>query len=70
MFGEPRARRERDKDDAKVVVLCQRLGVLAVLPLRLPVKLLQFPREIEFQKGSSRRRRVWSSVLVVVLVGA
>ena len=67
MPGKPRTCLQRDEDDAKVVILDERLGVLSAVPLGFAVKLLQFPREIEFEKGSGHRRRVRSPVLVVVV---
>ena len=67
MLRKPRPCLEGGEDDTEVVILDERLGVLPAVPLRLSVKLLQFPGEIEFEKGSGHRRRVRSPVLVVVL---
>jgi hypothetical protein len=60
-------RLQRDEDDAKVVILDESFGVLASVPVAFAVKLLQFPDEIEFEKGSGHRWRVRSPVLVVVV---
>ena len=65
--GKARTCLQCDEDDAKVVILDESLGILAAVPVRFAVKLLQFPDEIEFEKGSGHRCRVRSPVLLVVV---
>ena len=67
--GKPRACLQCDEDDAKVVILDEGLRVLAAVPVGFAVKLLQFPGQIEFEKGSCQRRRMRPPVLVVVVRG-
>jgi hypothetical protein len=64
-----RVRLECSQDDPKVVVLRERLGVLATRRLGLTMKLLELPPEIEFQKGRGHRLRVRSPVLTVFVMG-
>ena len=58
---------KRRQDDAEVVVLHERSGVLAFLPLRFTLQLLDFSVKVEFEKRSSHRRLVWSSMLRVLV---
>ena len=67
--GKSRACLQCDEDDAKVVILDEGLRVLAAVPVGFAVKLLQFPGQIEFEKGSCQRRRMRPPVLVVVVRG-
>ena len=67
--GKPRACLQCDEDNAKVVILDEGLRVLAAVPVGFAVKLLQFPGQIEFEKGSCQWRRMRPPVLVVVVRG-
>lgn len=60
---------ERRENNAKVVVLDERPRILSAVPLRFLVKQLQFPHEIELEKGTGHRWRVRSPMLVVVVKG-
>lgn len=70
MSRNTRVRFECDQDDAEVVVLHERLGVLATRRLGFAVELLELSREIEFQKGSGHWLRVRSPVLTVFVTRA
>jgi hypothetical protein len=63
MLRDPCARFERGQDDAKIVVLHERPGVLTALPLRLTLELLDFSVEVEFEERGSHRLLVRSAVL-------
>jgi len=60
---------EYDQDNAEVVVLHERLDVLATRRLEFAVELLELSREIEFQKGGGHGLRVRSPVLTVFVTG-
>ncbi len=62
-------RPERDEDDAEVVVLHERLGVLTARGLRLAVKLVELSREIELQERGGHRLRVRPPVLAFLVSG-
>jgi hypothetical protein len=65
MSRNTRVRSEGDQDDTEVVVLHQRLGVLATRRRGFAVELLELSREIEFQEGGGHGWRVRSPVLTV-----
>jgi len=62
MIGNPRTRFESGQDDAKVVVLDKRPGIVTALPLRFVLELINFPLEIEFEERCRHGLRVRSSV--------
>jgi hypothetical protein len=65
MPRKPRACLQRGQDDAEVVKLRERPGVLTTIPIGFTVKLLQLLVEIEFEKGRRHRRCVRPPMLVV-----
>jgi hypothetical protein len=69
MPRQARSRFERGENDAKVVVLHERPGVLAGAPSGFAVELFEFSLQIKLQKGSSHRRRVWPPMLTVAVRG-
>src|SRR5437867_3250844 len=68
MSGNTRLRSEGDQDDTEVVVLHERLGVLATRRRGFVVELLEFSREIELQERAGHGWRVRSAVLTVFVM--
>jgi hypothetical protein len=59
MRRNARARLERGQHDSQVVELQKGLSVVAGLPIRFTVELLEFSPEIELEIGPRCRLRVW-----------
>jgi hypothetical protein len=68
MSRNARMRLERGQDNAEVIVLHERLGVLAARRLEFTLELFELSREIELQKGSGHRLRVRSPAWTMIVL--